>query len=130
MWWSQTIPPSLLALPTQSFHLDRWGHPPRQAKLKDGLKSLLRNCTRSIRLLHKSANRKGGKAAIGSATDAHWRCSVAVQRVCSGCAQWLGSVAVLWVLTGSDIKVTSTYSVSCLAAANDFNDRRQTTSRS
>ncbi|KAM1613192.1 hypothetical protein ACFX1Z_001748 [Malus domestica] len=64
MWWSQTIPPSLLALPTQSFHLNRWGHPPRQAKLKDGLKSLLRNCTGSIRLLHQSANRKWGKAAL------------------------------------------------------------------
>ncbi|KAM1679433.1 hypothetical protein TB1_038672 [Malus domestica] len=61
--------------------------------------------------------------------DAQWRCSVAVQRVCSGCAQWLGSVAVLWVLAGSDIKVTSTSSVSCLAVANNFKDRCQTTSR-
>ncbi|KAM1264985.1 hypothetical protein EV1_034563 [Malus domestica] len=60
---------------------------------------------------------------------AQWLCSVAVQRVCSGCAQWLGSVAVLWVLAGSDIKVTSTSSVSCLAAANNFKDRCQTTSR-
>ncbi|KAM1188365.1 hypothetical protein ACFX2J_024189 [Malus domestica] len=53
-----------MALSTQSFHLNRWGHPPRQVKLKDGLKSLLRNCTRSIHLLHKSANRKEGKAAL------------------------------------------------------------------
>ncbi|KAM1970627.1 hypothetical protein COP2_017783 [Malus domestica] len=49
--------------------------------------------------------------------------------VCSGCVRWLGSVAMLWVLAGSDVKVTSTSSVSCLAAATNFKDRCQTTSR-
>ncbi|KAM1439907.1 hypothetical protein ACFXTO_013717 [Malus domestica] len=53
-----------MALPTQSFYLNLRGHPPRQAKLKDGLESLLRNCTRSICLLHKCTNQKGGKAAL------------------------------------------------------------------
>ncbi|KAM1042062.1 hypothetical protein ACFX1X_031520 [Malus domestica] len=48
------------------------------------------------------------------------------KRVCSGCALWLGSMAGLWILAGSDIKVTS---VSCLAAANNFKDCCQTTSR-
>ncbi|KAM1059959.1 hypothetical protein ACFX15_023983 [Malus domestica] len=80
--------------------------------------AVLCGCARSVAVLS------------GSATDAQWLCSVAVQRVCSGCARWLGSVAVLWVLAGSDIKVTSTSFVSCLAAANNFKDRRQTTSRS
>ncbi|KAM2157196.1 hypothetical protein ACFX1R_042795 [Malus domestica] len=80
--------------------------------------AVLCGCARSVAVLG------------GSATDAQWLCSVAVQRLCSGCVRWLGSVAMLWVLAGSDVKVTSTSSVSCLAAANDFNNRRQTTSRS
>ena len=42
------------------------GHTPSQVKLKDGLMSLRRNCTRSIRLLHKCTNRKGGKAAFAN----------------------------------------------------------------
>ena len=42
------------------------GHTSSQVKLKDGLMSLRRNCTRSIRLLHKCTNRKGGKAAFAN----------------------------------------------------------------
>ena len=57
---------SLLALSTQSLHLDCWGHAPSQVKLKDGLMSLRRNCTRNICLLHKCTNQKGGKAAFAN----------------------------------------------------------------
>ncbi|KAM2012504.1 hypothetical protein PS1_024766 [Malus domestica] len=57
---------SLLALSTQSLHLDRWGHTPSQVKLKDGLMSLRRNYTISIHLIHKCTNQKGGKAAFAN----------------------------------------------------------------
>ncbi|KAM2602010.1 hypothetical protein TB1_039468 [Malus domestica] len=62
---------SLPALSTQNLHLNRWGHAPKpcqssRVKLKDGLMSLRRNCTRSICLLHKCTNQKGGKAAFAN----------------------------------------------------------------
>ncbi|KAM0958436.1 hypothetical protein EV1_023504 [Malus domestica] len=92
-------------------------HRYEQAQENDAVIAVLCGCARSVAVLG------------GGATDAQWLCSVAVQRVCSGYARWLGSVAMLWVLAGSDVKVTSTSSVSCLAASNNFKDRCQTTSR-
>lgn len=58
MWWSQTIPLSLLAISPQHLHPDRWGHALKPCKsspvkLKDGLVWLRRNSVKSICLVQK-----------------------------------------------------------------------------
>ncbi|KAM1113519.1 hypothetical protein ACFX2B_045631 [Malus domestica] len=73
MWWSQTIPPSLLALPTQSFHLNRWGHPPRQAKLKDGLKSLLKKLHKKHTSLPRVRQSERGQSSSCQPSKQHER---------------------------------------------------------